>query len=101
MSASPIPSDAAAARTPGADIIDSIDVPILALGRDCAVSRFNPAAATLLSLTPADLGRPVREIPLLKNVKFLGELCEEAIGSGASSQREVRDATTGSWFVLR
>src|ERR1700730_1075192 len=101
MSASPIPSDAAAARTPGADIIDSIDVHILAVGRDCAISRFNPAAATLLSLTPADLGRPVREIPLLKNVKLLDELCEEAIGSGASSQREVRDATNGSWFVLR
>jgi PAS domain S-box-containing protein len=101
MSASPLPSDAAAARTSGADIIDSIDVPILAVGRDCAISRFNPAAATFLSLTPADLGRPVREIPLLRNVKLLDELCEEAIGSGASSQREVRDATTGSWFVLR
>jgi PAS domain S-box-containing protein len=101
MSASPIPSDAAAARTPGADIIDSIDVPILAVGRDCAVSRFNAAAAMLLSLTPADLGRPVREIPLLKNVKLLDELCEEAIVGGASSQREVRDATTGSWFALR
>jgi PAS domain S-box-containing protein len=101
MSASPTPSGAAAARTPGADIIDSIDVPVIAVGGDCAVSRFNLAAATLLSLTLADLGRPVREIPLLTSVKRLEELCEEAIRSGISSQREVRDATNGSWFVLR
>ena len=101
MSASPIPSGPPAARTPGADIIDSIDVPIIAIGGDCVVSRFNPAAATFLSLTPANLGRPVREIPLLTNVKHLEELCVEAIGGGAPSQREVRDATNGSWFVLR
>lgn len=101
MSASPISSEAVAARTLGADIINSIDVPIIAVGGDCAISRFNPAAAMLLSLTPADLGRPLREIPMLTTVKRLEELCREAIGSGAPSQCEVRDATNGSWFVLR
>jgi PAS domain S-box-containing protein len=101
MSASPIPSAAAEARTPGADIIDSIDVPIITVGGDCVVSRFNPAAATLLSLTPADLGRPIRELRMLTNVKRLEELCGEAIGSGASSQCEVQDATNEAWFVLR
>jgi PAS domain S-box-containing protein len=101
MSASPIPSEPAAARTLAADIINSIDVPIIAVGGDRAISRFNPAAATLFSLTPADIGRPLREIPMLTHVKRLEELCGEAIGSGASSQCEVRDATNGSWFVVR
>jgi PAS domain S-box-containing protein len=99
MSTSPIPSEAAA--TPSADIIDSIDVPIIVVGCDCAVSRFNPAAATLLSLTPADLGRPIHELRMLTNVNRLEELCGEAIGSGASSQCEVQDATNEAWFVLR
>ena len=101
MNASRISPDAAAARTPGGDIIDSIDVPILAVGTNCTVSKFNSSAATILSLSPADIGRPLAEIPLLINVKRLEELCGEAIGSGASSQCEVHDARNGSWFILR
>jgi PAS domain S-box-containing protein len=101
MSAPLTRPDAGAARTPGIDIVDSIDVPIIVIAGDGAVVRFNPAAATLLSLTAANLGRPSREIPLLEDVKRLEELCKEAIGSGTSSQCEVRDATSGSWFILR
>ena len=93
--------DTGAAQTPGIDIVDSIDVPTIVIGGDGAVVRFNPAAATLLSLSPASLCRPAREIPLLKDVKRLEELCQDAIGSGSSSQCEVRGATDGSWFILR
>jgi two-component system CheB/CheR fusion protein len=90
-----------AAGTSGTDVIDSVDVPIIVVGRDCAISRFNPAAGTLLSLTSAELGRPLLSIPILANVKRLEELCGDAIGSGVSSQAEARDATNGSWFLLR
>jgi PAS domain S-box-containing protein len=93
--------DAGAAQTPGTDIVDSIDVPTIVIGGDGAIVRFNPAAATLLSLTPASLCRPAREIPLLKDVKRLEELCQDAIGHGSSSQCEVRGATDGSWFILQ
>lgn len=101
MSSSPIPSNAAEGQTLRADIIDSIDVPIIAIGCDCTMVRFNPAATLLLSLTPANVGRPLREIPWLTRVKRLEQLCGDAIGSGGSSQCEVRDATNGSWFVIR
>jgi PAS domain S-box-containing protein len=101
MSAPPTRPDAGVARAPSVDIVDSIDVPTIVIGDDCAVVRFNPAAATLLSLTPATLRRPIREIPLLKDVNRLEDLCQEAIGNGTSSQCEVRDATNGSWFILR
>jgi PAS domain-containing protein len=101
MSVPPIRPDAGAARTLGMDIVDSIDVPTIVIAADGAVVRFNPAVATLLSLTAANLGRPSREIPLLKGVKRFEELCQEAIGSGISSHCEVRDATNGSWFILR
>jgi PAS domain S-box-containing protein len=101
MSTSPIPSEPAADRTLRADIVDSIDIPIIAVGGNCAIAKFNPAAATLLSLTPKDLGRPLREIPLLAKVNRLEELCGDAISSRASSQCDVRDTVNGSWFVLR
>jgi signal transduction histidine kinase len=101
MGESPKPMEDAAERTLGSDIINSIDVPIVAVGRDCAIAKFNPAAATLLSLTAADLGGAIGAIPMLMNVKRFGELCEDAIRSGISSQCEVRDVTNESWFVLR
>jgi PAS domain S-box-containing protein len=101
MSTSPTPLEADGAKATRVEIIDSIDVPVVAVGSDCAISRFNPAAAKLLSLTSTDLGRPLREIPLLANVKNLQELCGDAIRGGASCQREVRDETNGSWFLLR
>jgi PAS domain S-box-containing protein len=101
MSTSPSPPDDTTARILGADIVDSIDVPLIIVGRDCGISRFNSAAAKLLSLTTADLGGPVGKIPLLAYIKRLAELCEDAISSGLSSQAEMRDATNGSWFLLR
>lgn len=87
-------------RPAGTDVIDSIDLPILVVNRDCAVVSFNPAAATLLSLMSSDVGRPLGGIQMLTDVKDLEELCEHVIGGGASSHREVRDGT-GSWFSLR
>jgi PAS domain S-box-containing protein len=101
MSTLPTPLEADGAKAVRVDVIDSIDLPIVAVGRDCAISRFNPAAAKLLSLASADLGRPLSEIPFLTKVKHLKDLCGDAIGSGASSQCEVRDEANGSWFLLR
>ena len=98
-SSTPLEPDGAEARR--VDVIDSIDVPIVAVGHDCAISRFNPAAAKLLSLTATDLGRSLREISFLTKVKHLEELCVDAIGSGAACQCEVRDEVNGSWFLLR
>jgi PAS domain S-box-containing protein len=87
-------------RSLGAEIIDSIDLPILVAGRDYTVASFNQAAAAFFSLAPADVGRSLGEIPVLSSVKRLAELCEDAVAHGASCQGEVRDAI-GSWFVLR
>ena len=101
MSVPPTRPDAGEAQTPSIDIVDSIDVPTIVIGGDGAVVRFNSAAATLLSLTPSSLRRPAREIPLLRDVRRLEELCQDAIGSGSSSQCEVRGVTDGSWFILR
>lgn len=101
MSTSPTPLEAGSAKILLVDMIDSIDIPIVAVGRDCAISRFNLAAANLLSLIPTHLGRPMGDIPLFTNVKRLEELCRDAIGSSASYQCEVRDDANGSWFLFR
>jgi signal transduction histidine kinase/PAS domain-containing protein len=84
----------------GTEIIDSIDLPIIVVDRDCTVSSFNQAAGTFFSIGSPDVGRSLCEIRVFSDVKRLEELCGDAIARGVSSQGEVRDAN-GSWFVLR
>jgi two-component system CheB/CheR fusion protein len=84
----------------GTDVLDCIELPIVVVNRDCAVVSFNPAAATLLSLAPSDVGRRLRCVPPLADVKNIEEACEHVIGGGTSSQWEVRDGA-GSWFSVR
>jgi two-component system CheB/CheR fusion protein len=86
---------------PGHALIEGIDLAIVGVtGPAITVEFFNAAAATLLGLTPADIGRPVREVPLLARVTDLDALCLHVIAGGPAAQREVRDRN-GSWFLVR
>jgi PAS domain S-box-containing protein len=83
------------------DLVDSIDLPIVVVGRGAVVTRFNAAAATILSLTQSDVGRPLRDARGLAGaVSDLEDLCEHVIRDGAALQRDVR-AAGGSRFLLR
>jgi PAS domain S-box-containing protein len=84
----------------GTDVIDCIELPILVVNCDCILVSFNSAAARLLSLSPSDVGRMLRGIPILAKMKDLEEVCEHVIASGNSSQWNVQDGA-GSWFSLR
>src|SRR4051812_34956603 len=84
----------------GTDVIDCIELPIVVLNRGCAVVGFNPAAASLLALAPADADRPLRSIPMLAHITDLEEACRHVMRGGAAPQWEVRDGA-GSWFCLR
>ena len=80
-------------------ILDTIDVPILVIGRDCKVVRFNQAATKALGLTPADVGRLPREIRVLEHVKDFPKLCAQVIADGTQYQRDIRNGD--KWFLLR
>jgi two-component system CheB/CheR fusion protein len=41
------------------NVLSSVEIPIVILGRDSRLRRFTPAAAKLLQLLPGDLGRPL------------------------------------------
>ncbi|HEY2045233.1 MAG TPA: PAS domain-containing protein, partial [Candidatus Udaeobacter sp.] len=60
-----VQEDADGAAINPLDILEAADVPIVALCSDLTVARFNRAAANLLSLRVADVGRSVRAIPAL------------------------------------
>ena len=95
-------SDAASADSVSADlvgILDAVDLPIVIVGCDFTVARFNRVAAGVLCLTPSDIGRSPRDIHVLTNVIDLEELCAQVIADGAPCRREVRDGNR--WFLLR
>jgi two-component system, chemotaxis family, CheB/CheR fusion protein len=80
-------------------ILDTVDLPIVAVGRDFTVARFNQGAAAVLGLTPSVIGRSPRDIQVLTNVIDLEEVCAQVIADGAPFRREVRDGDR--WFLLR
>ena len=95
-------SDAASADSVSADlvgILDTVDLPIVAVGRDFTVARFNQGAAGVLGLTPSDIGRSPRDIQVLTDVIDLEELCAQVIADGAPFRREVRAGNRS--FLLR
>jgi len=80
-------------------ILDTIDLPIVTVGRDCKVSRFNRAAAEVLHLTLSDIGRFPRNMQALSNVKDLEKICTQVITDRTPCRRDIRQRDL--WFVLR
>jgi PAS domain S-box-containing protein len=94
--------DAASADSVSADlvgILDTVDLPIVAVGRDFTVARFNRVAAAVLGLTRSDIGRSPRDIQVLTDVIDLEQLCAQVMADGAPFRREVRAGNR--WFLLR
>jgi PAS domain S-box-containing protein len=84
-----------------AGILDAIDVPIVVVGLDCTLARFNPAAAEALGLVRSDLGRHFSGIRGLTEVKglHLHKVCEEAIADGEPFRGDIQFGDR--WFLLR
>ena len=81
--------------------IAALEFPIIFLTSDGEIVEFNPAAARLLGLTAADVGRSYRTISAVGGmIADIEELAEHVRAGGAAVQREIR-TTDGSWHVLR
>jgi signal transduction histidine kinase len=80
-------------------ILDSIDVPVVVVGRSCTVARFNRAAAETLGVAPADIGRPACDLKALTGVSSIDLMCRQAMADGVPSRHELRIGDR--WFLLR
>jgi signal transduction histidine kinase/ActR/RegA family two-component response regulator len=80
-------------------ILDSVDLPLLVVGRGLTVSGFNRAATTAIHLTPSDIGRFAHDLQGLAGVEDLDKLCQQVMADRADCRREVRDADRS--FILR
>lgn len=82
-----------------AGILDTIDVPIVVVGRDCKVTRFNRAAMEVLGVSTADIGRQTCNIQALMGVPEIDQVCMQVMVDGVPSRREMRHGDR--WFIAR
>jgi two-component system CheB/CheR fusion protein len=81
------------------NILDTVDVPIVALRRDFVLVWFNGAAADVLRFSPPDIGRAGRDLSVLAGLPRLEQQCREVVASGVDSRADYRDGH--KWFVVR
>lgn len=78
-------------------ILDTVDLPIVVIGPDCKIARFNRAATALFCLKPHDLGRSPGEA--IARVSDLDKLCARVMADGTQLRRDIREGDR--WFLLR
>jgi two-component system, chemotaxis family, CheB/CheR fusion protein len=81
------------------NLIGSVQIPIVIVGRDLRIRRFSPRAERLLNLARADVGRPIGDIRVQLDLD-LGSLLGEVIDTVTAQGREVK-AKDGRWYSLR
>src|SRR4051794_39783219 len=79
-------------------ILDSVDVPIVVIGRDCNVARFNQAATAALGLAPSDVGSGLCEVQALLGATDLIKQCQQVIADGAPCRSEIHSGDR--WFLV-
>ena len=77
-----------------------VNIPIVMLGSDGRIRRFTPMAGEMLSLIPADVGRPIGDIRLSPDLPDLEQVCKHVVDTATVVEREVRDRD-GRWYSLR
>ncbi|MGH9322389.1 MAG: chemotaxis protein CheB [Vicinamibacteria bacterium] len=73
------------------NLVASVQVAIVMVGGDLRIRRITPTVEKLLSLIPADLGRPIGNINLPISLPDLVPLLTEVIGTVTAREREIRD----------
>ena len=80
-------------------ILDTIDIPVVVVGRDCTVARFNRAAAETLGATQSDIGRPTCDMQAVTAVPDIVEKCMRVMVDGVPARFEMRSGDR--WFLVR
>ena len=83
-----------------ANLLASVQIPIVMIGRDLTIRRFTPAAQRLLNLIPSDVGRPIRHIKPNLGLLDLQTPAADVIETMVAYEREVED-DEGRAYLLR
>ncbi len=83
-----------------ANILSSMQMPIVMLSRDMRIRRYTPLAEAVLNLIPADIGRPISDLKPRIYVPDLEELIGGVIDTMEPLEREVQHEQ-GRWYCMR
>jgi two-component system, chemotaxis family, CheB/CheR fusion protein len=82
------------------NLLYSVSLPIVMVGADLSVRRYTPQAATILGLTPSDIGRPMPRLRLKLDMGSLEQNMLDVIQQVQSQELHVQD-NDGKWCLLR
>jgi len=82
------------------NLLDSVSIPIVMLGKDLCIRLFTPSAKPVLNILPTDIGRSIGDIRTHINVPNLQKLISDVIETASIVELEVQDRS-GHWYDLR
>jgi two-component system CheB/CheR fusion protein len=83
-----------------ANLLESISIPLVMVGRDLRIRRFTRAIEPMLNLIASDVGRSITDLQPQMELPDLRRLLLDAMEGGNRRPRDVRDAH-GRWYSLR
>ena len=83
-----------------ANLLESISIPMVMVGRDLRIRRFTRAIEPMLNLIASDVGRSITDLQPHMELPDLRRLLLDAMESGNRKPRDIRDAH-GHWYSLR
>jgi two-component system, chemotaxis family, CheB/CheR fusion protein len=82
------------------NLLGSVNIPVVMVGRDLRLRRFTPAADALFSMTPADVGRALSHVRHRLQAPELEQEIQGVIDSETVSVREVQDLS-GRFYSMK
>jgi two-component system, chemotaxis family, CheB/CheR fusion protein len=83
-----------------ANLLESISIPLVMVGRDLRIRRFTRAIEPMLNLIASDVGRSIIDLQPQMELPDLRRLLLDAMEGGSRKPRDIRDAH-GRWYSLR
>jgi len=83
-----------------ANLLESISIPLVMVGRDLRIRRFTRAMEPMLNLIPSDVGRSITDLQPHIELPDLRRRLLDAMEGGDRTPRDIRDAN-GHWYSLR
>jgi two-component system, chemotaxis family, CheB/CheR fusion protein len=82
------------------NLLESISIPLVMVGRDLRIRRFTRAIEPMLNVIPSDVGRLITDLQPQMELPDLRRLLLDALAGGDRKPRDVRDPQ-GRWHSLR
>ena len=82
------------------NLLESISIPLVMVGRDLRIRRFTRAMEPMLNLIASDVGRSITDLQPQIELPDLRRLLLDAMEGGNRQPRDIRDSH-GRWYSLR